>query len=229
MFKKFLLPIILFVVLGVLSFFLLDTMANGASVLFYVLIAELLLLLYFWRYQLQKAKKSGLYYIYVTVIVLFLVIYTLLLSFLYASAAIAWTLFLGMFWVVFLIGIGLLILLGFVYGGLNDALKNQNKGENNLAKMKDICRETIFVLEQYKKDAGDAIQVLKEVEEALEYSDPVTHKKVYGIERQIVGELKTGLRHAKNKLFGKVKSVMKDSNGVLYLIKKRNTVLKDSK
>jgi len=227
--KKLLLPLIIFVVVGGATMMVLDFFQFGNDVLLYALGAELLCILYYWQYQLTKSNKSGIFYIYLTAIVTFDFIIAMVLVVLRALGNIELNVFYLIFWIV--VGLSVVVsgLLKLVYSGLNDSLKNQAKGEHGLAKMKDICRETMFILEQYKKDATEAINVLKEVEEALEYSDPVSHKNVYSLERQIVSELKTAKGHAKNKLFGKVNKVMKDSNGVLYLIKKRNTVLRDSK
>ena len=228
--KKLFMPIIIFVVVGVLTYFLFDAMgAAGQRVLFYPLVAELGLVLYFWQYQLTKAKRSGIFYIYLSVIVIFFFVFALIISFLHANETLAWNTFLLLFWVVFALGLGAAGFLKLIYKGVNQSISDQDRGEHGLAKMKQLSRETMFVLDQYKKDASEAITVLKEVEEALEYSDPVSHKNVYAIERQITGGLKTALRHAKNKHFGKIKAVMKDSNGVLFLIEKRNTVLRDSK
>ena len=228
--KKLLGPILVFGALGVGTYFLLDSMGEaGQRVLFYPLAVELAAILYFWRYFLTRSKRSGLFYIYLTLLVTFIFVFTLVMSFLAANETLAWNSFLVVFWVVLAISLLAIGFLRFVYAGLNDSISNQARGEHGLAKMKQISKEAMFVLNQYKKDASDAIKVLKEVEEALEYSDPVSHKNVYPIERQIMSGLKTALRHAKNKHFGKIKAVMKDSNGVLFLIEKRNTVLRDSK
>ena len=227
--KKLIIPLVIFVIVGALTFLLLDAMTNGEQVMLYPLVAELFVVLYFWDYQINKSKKSGIFYIYLTLIVITLFIFTLVWSYLVANGTVAWNTFLLIYWIF--VGAGL-ILSGFLklmYRGLNESLKNQTKGEHGLAKMQEITKETMFVLENYKKDAKEAIKVLKEVDEALEYSDPVSHKNIYSLERQIVSGLKTALRHAKNKHFGKIKAVMKDSNGVLFLIEKRNRVLKDSK
>ena len=62
----------------------------------------------------------------------------------------------------------------------------------------------------------------KQVLDAIEYSDPVTHKKVSSLEKEIIKKLQVGLNYSKNKHFDKTKSIMKDSNGVLFLIKERN-------
>ena len=227
--KKLLLPLIIFVIVGGASILLLDTLEFGNQVLLYALGSELLCILYYWQYQITKSKKSGIFYIYLTLIVTLNLITAMVLVVLRALGNIELNVFYLIFWIAVGLSIVILGLLKLIYSGLNDSVKNQVKGEHGLIKMKDICRETMFILEQYKKDATDAIKVLKEVEEALEYSDPVSHKNVYTLERQIVSELKTAKKHASNKLFGKVRKVMKDSSGVLYLIKKRNTVLKDSK
>jgi hypothetical protein len=228
--KKLLVPVIIFVVAGIVTYFVFDGLGEaGQRVLFYPLVAELGVVLYFWQYQLTKSKRSGIFYIYLSLIMIFAFVFTLIVSFLYANGSMAWNSFLLLFWIV--IGISLVVagLLKFIYAGLNDSISNQERGEHGLAKMKQVAKETMFVLEQYRKDASEPIKILKEVEEALEYSDPVSHKNVYSIERQIMSGLKTALRHAKNKHFGKIKAVMKDSNGVLFLIDKRNTVLRDSK
>jgi|LGOV01.1.fsa_nt_gb hypothetical protein len=227
--KKILLPLIVFVGVGGVTILSFDKLEFGSEVLLYALGIELLFILYYWDFQLNKSKKSGLFYIYLTILVLFDWVFSIVLIALRATGIIELNVFYLVFWII--TGLSVLVsgLLKLTYGGVNDSIKNQAKGEHGLAKMKDICRETMFVLEQYKKDATIAIKVLKEVEEALEYSDPVSHKNVYGIEKQIVSALKTAKKHAKNKLFGKVNKVMKDSNGVLYLIKKRNTILRDSK
>lgn len=227
--KKLLLPLILFVVFGGLTFIVLDSLPKGDLVLLYPLVAELAVVFYFWDYQINKNKKSGIFYIYLTLIVVTLFIFTLVWSYLVATEAVAWSTFLVIYWIF--VGVGLLLagFLKLMYRGLNESLKNQSKGEHGLSKMKEIAKETMFTLDMYKKDATEAIKILKEVDEALEYSDPVSHKNVYAIERQIISELRVALRHAKNKHFGKIKAVMKDSNGVLFLIEKRNRVLKDSK
>ena len=227
--KKLLIPLIIFVIVGGLTYLLLNEMTNGAQVLYYPLVAELFVVFYFWDYQINKDKKSGIFYIYLTLIIITLFVFTLVWSYLTAAGTVAFDTFLLIYWIF--VGVGF-ILAGFLklmYRGLNESLKNQTKGEHGLAKMQEITKETMFVLEQYKKDASEPIKVLKEVDEALEYSDPVSHKNVYALERQIVNGLKTALKHAKNKHFGKIKAVMKDSNGVLFLIEKRNRVLKDSK
>ncbi len=227
--KKFLLPIIIFAVVGGLTLILLDSMPNGDQVLLYPLVAELFVVLYFWDYQINKSSKSGLFYIYLTLIVIALFCFSIVWSYLVANNTVTWNTFLIVFWIIVALGFALSGFLKFMYRGLNESLKNQVKGEHGLAKMQEITKETMFVLEMYKKDATEAIKVLKEVDEALEYSDPVSHKNVYGLERQIISGLKTALKHAKNKHFGKIKAVLKDSNGVLFLIEKRNRVLKDSK
>ncbi len=227
--KKLLVPIVIFVVLGLLTYLLFDALENGAQVMLYPLVAELGAVLYFWQYQLTKSKRSGIFHIYLTIIIVFVFVYTLIVSYIYAAGNIGWTTFLVLFYVV----AGVMLLLGaflkLMYRGLNDSIANQTRGEHGLAKMKEICKETMFILEQYRKDASEAIKVLKEVDEALEYSDPVSHQSVYSIERHIVSELKVARRHAKNKVFGKIKKVLKDSNGVLYQIEKRNRVLRDNK
>ena len=227
--KKLLVPVIIFAAVGLLTFVLFDSLANGEAVILYPLVAELGVVLYFWQYQLTKSKRSGIFYIYLSVIVVVIFLFSLVMSYLYASANLGWTTFLTIYWIVVALALLAAGFLKLVYRGLNDSIKNQTKGEHGLNKMQEITKETMFVLDQYKKDATEAIKVLKEVDEALEYSDPVSHKSVYAFERQIVSGLKTALRHAKNKHFGKIKAVMKDSNGVLFLIEKRNRVLKDNK
>lgn len=227
--KKLLLPIVIFVVVGGITLLLLDSSTNGEIIILYPLVAELFVVFYFWDYQINKSKKSGIFYIYLSVIVITIFLFTLVWSYLFATAQVDWNTFLLIYWIF--VGTGLILfgVLKLMYKGLNESLKNQTKGEHGLSKMQEITKETMFVLEQYKKDASEPIKVLKEVDEALEYSDPVSHKNVYSLERQIISGLKTALKHAKNKHFGKIKAVMKDSNGVLFLIEKRNRVLKDSK
>lgn len=227
--KKLLVPIIIFVVLGALTYLLLDTLPMGEAVLLYPLVAELGVVLYFWDYQINKNKKSGIFYIYLSLIVITVFLFTLVWSFLVANGSVAWGTFLTVYWIFLAISLVFAGFLKLMYRGLNESLKNQTKGEHGLAKMQELTKETMFILDNYKKDASEPIKVLKEVDEALEFSDPVSHKNVYAIERQIMSGLKTALKHAKNKHFGKIKAVMKDSNGVLFLIEKRNRVLKDSK
>ncbi|GEM_PF-5486506 len=229
MFKRILLPIILFVVIAGGSILIFDGDTLNDSVLGYVLFAEVFVLLYYWYYHINKNKKSGIYFIYLSAAYATYFIFTMIIAFVYASGNMGWTAFLVIYFLVLAAILGFLFFLNFMYGGLNDSLKNENRGEHSLAKMREICEETIFVLDQYKKDASEPIAVYKEVAEALEFSDPVSHKSVYAIERQIMKGLKTGLSHAKNKYFGKIKAVIKDSNGVLFLIQKRNRVLKDNK
>jgi len=227
--KKLLVPIIIFGVLAILTYLLFDAQTFGNEVMFYALTAELLAVLYFWQYQLSKSKRSGIFYIYLSVIVVFDFGFTLIMAFVRSSENISYNAFIFIYWIVIALSLIAAGLLKLVYRGLNDSIQNQAKGEHGLSKMKQIATETMHILEQYKKDAAEAIKALKEVKEALEYSDPVSHKNVYGIEKQLVSHLKTGLRHAKNKHFGKINAVMKDSNGVLFLVEKRNTLLKESK
>ncbi|AIO18634.1 hypothetical protein KQ51_00754 [Candidatus Izimaplasma bacterium HR1] len=227
--KKLLVPLVIFAAVGLLTILLFNSFINGEAVIMYPLIAGLGCVLYFWQYQLTKGKKSGIFYIYLSVIVAFIYIHSLVMSALYANASLDWTTFLGLYWIVVGLAVLGILFLKLMYRGLNDSIKNQSKGEHGLSKMQELAKETMFILDQYKKDASEAIKVLKEVDEALEYSDPVSHKSVYPLERQIVSGLKTGLRHAKNKHFGKIKAVMKDSNGVLFLIEKRNRTLIDNK
>ena len=227
--KKFLVPIIIFAAAGAGTYLLFDTLQNGQDVLLYPLVAELGLVFYFWQYQMTKTKKSGLFYIYLSLIIIFVFVFTLIMSYLYANGSLAYNTFLIVYWIVVALSAIVSFLLRFVYSGLNDSIANQERGEHGLAKMKELAKETMIILDQYRKDASTAIKVLKEVVEALEYSDPVSHKNVYGIEKEIVKGLKVALRHAKNKHFGKINAVFKDSNGVLFLIEKRNSVLKDRK
>lgn len=229
MFKRILLPIILFVVIAGGSILIFDGVTLNDSVLGYVLFAEVFVLLYYWYYHINKSKKSGIYFIYLSAAYLAYFLFTMIIAFVYASGNMGWTAFLVIYFLVLAAILAFILFLNFMYGGLNDSLKNQDRGEHSLAKMREICQETMFVLDQYKKDASEPIAIYKEVAEALEYSDPVSHKKVYPIERQIMSGLKTGLSHAKNKHFGKIKAVLKDSSGVLFLIEKRNRVLKDNK
>ena len=222
-------PIILLGVIGLITLLFFSSLPNSSKILLCPLIAELLLVIYFWKYQLVKKTKSGLFFIYLTFLVLSVFIVKLITTFLYANGTLEWELYLIIYFsflgVAFVAG----TLLKIIYGGVNESIKMQFKGEHSLSKMKELCLETIFVLEQYKKSAKEPIKLLKEVAEAIEFSDPVTHKKASLIEKEIITGLKEGLRHGKNKHFNKIETVMKDSNGVLFLIQKRNSVLKNYK
>lgn len=229
LFKKIIIPILMFLGIAVGAYLIFDKMSNGDSVLYYVLIADILCTLYYFSYQLTKKKKSKIYYLYLTSIVFIYFLFTVITSLLAANSSIS----ISGFRLLYFIVIGLLGLaimgLNLLYGGLNDSIRNQNRGKHNLAKMKQICEEILHILKQKGKDTEEAVKEIEMVIEALEYSDPVSHKSVYSIERKILNELQDALGASKHRLVGKVNKVLKDIDEVMYLIKKRNTILKDIK
>jgi hypothetical protein len=150
-------------------------------------------------------------------------------TFLYANGTLEW----GTYSVIYFSFIGVAFVAGIslklIFGGVNNSIKMQYKGENNLSKMKEICSEISNVLTQNKNDVKGSIRLLKEVVEAIEFSDPITHKKAFAIEKEIINRLEVSLKYCKNKHFDKIKSVIKESNGVLYLIQERNRIIKINK
>jgi len=227
--KIVVIPFVLLGLAALVTLTLYSDLPNSSKILLCPLLAELSLVLYFWKYQLTKNTKSGLFYIYMTFLVLLVFTVKIIATFLYANGTITWmpysVIYFSFVGVVFLVG----ILLKVVYGGVNESIKMQYKGEDNLAIMKDLCSEIIYQLDQNKQDSVKTIKIVKQVLDAIEYSDPVTHKKVSALEKEIISKLQSGLKYSKNKHFDKTKSIMKDSNGVLFLIKERNRILQTSK
>ena len=227
--KVVVLPIVLLGIAGLVTLAFYSDLPNSTKILLCPLLAELALLLYFWKYQLTKNTTSGLFYIYMTFLVMLVFTVKIIATFLYANGTITWmpysVIYFTFVGVVFLAG----VILKIIYGGVNDSIKMQYKGENNLSIMKNISLEIIFVLEQSKNETIKTIKLVKQISEALQYSDPVTNKKVIPLEKIIIGKLDTTLKYAKNRHFNKIKEVIKGSNGILYLIGKRNDTLRNIK
>ena len=56
--------------------------------------------------------------------------------------------FLLIYWIVITLSLITVGLLKLIYGGLNDSIQNQAKGEQGLTKMKQIVTETMFIFEE---------------------------------------------------------------------------------
>ncbi len=227
--KIFVIPLVLLGVVGLVTLTFYSDLPNSSKILLCPLLAELSLVLYYWKYRLNKNIKSGVFYIYMTFLVLLVFTVKIIATFLFANGTITWmpysVIYFTFVGIVFLAG----IVLKIIYGGVNESIKMQYKGENNLFKMKDICLETIFVLEQNKEETIKPIKILKQIIDAIEYSDPVSHKKVLPLEKTIIGKLEETLKYAKNKYFNKIKEITKGSNGIIYLLEERNRILRDHK
>ncbi len=193
------------------------------------LLAELSILLYFWKFHLTKKTKSGLFHIYMTFLVMLVFVVKIIATYLYSNGTIPWTPYSYIYFtfvgIVFIAG----VILKVLYGGTNSAIGMQYKGETNLATMRALCKEITHVLNQNKLEATKAIKGLRQLEDAIEYSDPVSHKKVIPIEKTIIDKLEKTLIYAKNKHFGKIREVIKGSNGVLHLLEERNNRLRQYK
>lgn len=227
--KIFMIPIIILGMAALTTMAVYSELPNSSKIMLAPLLAELSLLLYFWKYHLTKNTKSRLFYVYMSFLVMLVFTVKIIVTYLYANGTIPWmpysVIYFTFVGLVFLAG----VLLKVVYGGVNESIKMQYKGETNLASMKNLCIEIIYVLEQSKRETFRQIKLLKQVLEALEYSDPVSHKKTIPLEKEIISKLEFVLKQANSKLFNKINDVTKGTNGILYLIEKRNKVLKDNK
>lgn len=227
--KIFVVPLVILgvVLLATLAFY--SDLPNGARIMLAPLLAELSLVLYFWKYHLTKNTKAGLFFVYMTFLVLLVFTVKIIVTFLYANGTIPWSpyayIYFGFVGIVFVAG----FVLKFMYGGVNESIKMQYKGEGNLIAMRELCFETIHELEKNKQETIKVIRLLNQVLEAIEYSDPVTHKKVIPIEKSIISKLETVLKHAKHKHFNKIRELTRGSTGVLQLLDERNKLLRDKK
>ena len=227
---KFLKVVVIpFVILGVV---LLATLAvysdlpYSGRIMLAPLLAELSLLVYFWKYKLSKDTKAGLFHLYMTFLVLLVFTVKLIATFLYSNGTIPWTPYSYIYYafvgVVFVAG----LILKALYGGTNKSIGMQFRGETNLGKMKELCKDIISELEKSRHETIKQIRIMKQILEEIEYSDPVTHKKVIPVEKSIIKDLETILKHAQNKLFSKVKEIAKGSSGILYKLEERNKQIK---
>lgn len=229
LFKRLILPVVIFLVVAYLSLFIMPNMSNGQTAMYYLLVADIVTAIYYFGFLFKKGNSSKIYYLYLNVIMLAFFLFSIVATLAMANETISYSFFVLLYFIVVAVFVILIFVISLLYGGLNQSIKNQNKGEDNLAKMKALCEEILFVLGQKGKDTEVAVKEIEMVKEALEYSDPVSHKSVYGIERRIISELKDALNASKHKIIGKVKKVLRDVNEVMHLIEKRNTVLRDHK
>jgi hypothetical protein len=227
--KVIVIPVVILGIGALITLGVYSDLPNSAKILLVPLLGELSLLFYFWKYRLTKNTTSGVFYIYMTFLVLLVFVVKIIATYLYARGTITWM----PYSVIYFAFVGLVFIAGWIlkiiYGGVNKSIKMQFKGEGNLAKMRDLCKETIHVLEQNKQDSIRATRLMKEVLETIEFSDPVTHKKVIPLEKNIIEKLEKTLYQAKHKLFHKIRDVVKGSTGVLQLLEERNEVLKQYK
>jgi len=228
-FTRILLPITLFLGIGVAAILWLPYMSNGNTLLYYILVVDVLSFLYYFSFKIKKNKKSHIYYLYLNSLVVLFALFTVLMTLLVAFELLPIKIFTIIYFSV--VGLNVLLILGLnlMSGGLNEHIKNHKRGEHGLAKMIQLCEEILHILRQKGKDTEEAVTEIEKVKETLKYSDPVSHRSVYSIENKIIHELKEALGSSKHRLIGKVGKVLKDVDEVLFLIKKRNQTLKENK
>ena len=227
--KVVVLPVVILGVALIVTMAVYTDLPFSSKIMLAPLLAEVSLLFYYWRWKLTRKTKASLFHIYMTFLVLLVFVVKIIATLLYSNGTITWMPYSVIYFVfvgiVFIAG----LLLKWIYGGVNTSIKMQHKGEGNIARMKELCVEIMHVLELNRHEATKAIRAIKQVLDAVEYSDPVTHKKVVPMEKAIISKLETTLKHAKSKLFNKVRDVAKGSSGVLHMLEERNNMLREYK
>ena len=105
-----------------------------------------------------------------TFLVLLVFTVKLIATFLYSNGTIPWTPYSYIYYafvgVVFVAG----LILKALYGGTNKSIGMQFRGETNLGKMKELCKDIISELEKSRHETIKQIRIMKQILEEIEYT-----------------------------------------------------------